>query len=297
VSQTVLVIDSNSAVQAITTLALNQTDCAVETLADGGQALDRIRQLNPSVVLCAKEIAGVDPFELCRRIKSELSHTAFVLLAPAEGVQATNKLAKDAAYDEVIFKPFKSNRLREVVTSLIQRLEVPQTASKTFYLAIEDSLRRRIVERYLARYDCSIIPNATPTPALAGTVVCIAEDPKALPGGFTGKSVVLSDNPKGAGLTIEKLTKLLNPLLPKSLLKEESAQGSHPPAETEASLGSMKSVTDTAQLAAEISARIFSRLLTSSALSSRNWEEAAKIAASEVKSRAAVQPEKKRDRK
>ncbi len=271
-SQTVLVIDSNSAVQAITTLALNQTDCAVETLADGAQAYDRIRQLAPNVVLCAKEIAGVDPFDLCRRVKRELSHTAFILLAPAEGVQATNKLAKEADYDEVIFKPFKSNRLREIVTQLIERLEKPQQSEKSFYLAIADSLRRRIVERYLARFDCTVLPYGGESPALSPAVICVSDTAQAIPAGFSGSTIFLAEGSKT--LTVRRLAEKFSSLTPRS-----PAEAGLPSTGDRRIVGS----NEPAQLAAEISARIFSRLLTAPALASGNWEEVARIAADEAR--------------
>ena len=83
-SRQVLVIDSNSAVQAIALLALKHADCSVKALTDGSKAIEAIHKLKPHLVLCAKEIAGINALELCKQVRRSSPETLFILLAPAE---------------------------------------------------------------------------------------------------------------------------------------------------------------------------------------------------------------------
>lgn len=158
----VLVIDSNSAVQAITALALNQTDCRVEPLTDGTIARQKVKELNPAVILCARDISGLDPFELCRTCKQENEQLAFILLAPSGGAKVTAENAAASGCDEVIYKPFKSNRLREVVQNLLLRQKPASHQQKISFLDIAHPLRSRIIKRYLERCGYQVMELKSP---------------------------------------------------------------------------------------------------------------------------------------
>ena len=272
---TVLVIDSNSAVQAITTLALNQTDCRVETLSDATQAYQKIKSLKPNVVLCAKEIRGIDPYALCQKVKAESSETVFILLAPSEGVKQTAKEAKDAHYDDVIYKPFKSNRLREVVFGLLKESNTATLNDAVFVLKIEDGLRRSILERFLARTKAKVLPTL-PDGTGANTII-ITDEPSYVPPKFAGKVF-------GLGVGVEKGKKIDIPLTDASLIA--ALAGLVQPIEkTETEASALTFVApDAAQLAADLSARIFRRLLISAGFKEGNWEETTQIIEEELNS-------------
>lgn len=136
-ANTVLVIDSNSAVQAMAALALNETDCVVEPITNPQQALAKIQQLKPIIIFCAKDLTGEDPYRLCREAKSINPRAAFVLLAPAEQMAKTKQNAGEAGCDEILFRPFKSNRLRETVQKFLTNFD---PASPSNELSADDRL-------------------------------------------------------------------------------------------------------------------------------------------------------------
>jgi len=80
---TIIVIDPNTAVRAITAAALSQLGADIQALEDGSKALADIRLLKPQIVLCSDDITGENPFSLCQEIKEDplLQGTKFVLLA------------------------------------------------------------------------------------------------------------------------------------------------------------------------------------------------------------------------
>lgn len=299
-SQTVLVIDSNSAVQAITALALNQTDCTVETLADGAQAYQKIQSLKPCVVLCAREIAGVDPFELCRRVKAEQKRTAFVLLAPADGMKNTSEKAKESDFDEVIFKPFKSNRLREVVTELMSRGDSPSAAPRAVLISCDDSLRERSLELLLKKNGVPVLA----APPDAGAAGCVGIIELSSAPNFSAvdceKLYVLA--PEASASEARKrypsaehislplngpaLLTALAELLPEQPALEIPTPAAAPNAGCSSGNGASGSshpaIEGRAELAAALSARIFKRLLSEPATSTGAHEELARIVRDEV---------------
>ncbi|MFN8389064.1 MAG: response regulator [Bdellovibrionota bacterium] len=297
-SQTVLVIDSNAAVQAITALALNQTDCAVETLSDGAQAYARIRALKPTVVLCAKEISGIDPFELCRKVKSELKETAFVMLAPAEAVNATSAKAKEYDYDEVLFKPFKSNRLREVVTGLFERgAEVTPVALPVF-AALGDQLRRKIVARFIAKHggECLMHGDSAsgndPKTFRATLIDSDSQLPEWLDEARAGKVIVLGSKATRTK-RFPQAVELAPPLTGEKLFQ---AFGPLPTAKAAALLAPPPVVDEQekAVIAAQVSAQVFQRLLIAHVSGDYDWDEIAHLVHEEVLRYGAEHSRKKR---
>jgi CheY-like chemotaxis protein len=278
-SKTVLVIDSNSAVLAITSLALSQTQLTVETLADGKGATRRIHELRPSVVLCAKEIKGVDPFELCRTTKAELKDCIFIMLAPADAVETTATKAKEYLYDEVLFKPFKSNRLREVVTGLLERMSAAGPQTEAVFLAVRDSLRSKIIQRLLNKHGTPTVSTENSAEqALPEHFAALIIEPGAeLPAWWSNSqtahifgvgvdSALKSRFPMIQELSLPLRAETLNAQLGRLFRQAVEL----PAAESQAA-------EDYAAYAAHISAAIFQRLLTSEALRAKNWDQTADV--------------------
>src|SRR5437016_3927986 len=68
---TVLVVDHDEAVTAFYTVFLRDEGYAVKIARDGPSAMLSIAETLPDVVLLDAMVAGVDGFEICRRLKSE----------------------------------------------------------------------------------------------------------------------------------------------------------------------------------------------------------------------------------
>ena len=282
---TILVIDSNAAVQAITALALSETGCAIEQLTEGAHAIERISKLRPTVVLIAKELTGVDPMQVPERMRPLSPETRYILLAPADGSTALEARATQAGFSEVLFKPFKSNRLREVVNRLLApTLELAPTAGAdraSIFLDIADKFLISLFQRLFSRTDADILLDPSVDRPVTVTVTHY-NDSTAPTEPLPGRHLVLctADKRDAAQLAFPHAVLLTLPFGTKEL--QRAVEGvltfSLPPARSESQPPSADIASGHAQLAARISAAIFEQLLLEPALREHDWDGAASLA-------------------
>src|SRR5258708_20005016 len=84
---------------------------AVETVGDGQDALAKLGQSTPDVVLASVSLPGITGYELCERIKQSerFGHIPVMLLAGLHE-PFDEAAARRAGADDVVTKPFKSIR-------------------------------------------------------------------------------------------------------------------------------------------------------------------------------------------
>lgn len=116
-----LVADDSANIQKIVGLAFSDEDAMVESVSDGGIALDIVRDFRPDVVLVDVFMPGCSGYEICARIKEdpELADTAVVLLTgtlePFDESEATR-----AKCNGVLTKPFDISDLLQTVYALAE---------------------------------------------------------------------------------------------------------------------------------------------------------------------------------
>ena len=290
--KTVLLIDTNSAVQAITSLALNRIGVTVEQLTDPSAAGARIRDLRPHLVLCASDMKGLDAYELCRQLKSDkaLRRIPFVLLA---GGEQGEDAGDQAIVDATIFKPFKSEQLRQTVQNLLTSTAQELDESDSVAIFIEDGLTRGLIEHYISKHstDMSVFHSVEEFKKIAekthfpltiidwdgktpldwfesdkmGTLIIVSYDEKVKDHEDLPLDLRVIVRP----LSIEKLDRGLQNFLPEP---PPDVDGDTPPLE----------VNEQALLAAKISVAVYQRLLTQDALKNRSWDEASTAVGAEA---------------
>lgn len=282
--KTVLLIDTNTAVQAITSLALNRIGVHVEQVTDASAAAARIRDLRPHLVLCASDMKGIDAYELCTDIKADktLRRIPFVLLEGGEH-SATDEQAK--IVDAVISKPFKSEQLRLTVQELLAESSQELNETDVVALLIEDSLSRAIIRRYINQHSTDVVVFSSVDEFVSA---CDKDRYPLTVIDWNGKSSLSWFNPQSMGTLVvvsyderikdhaELPPDVRIVLRPMSYSKlDRGFQGflPPPPDQGEEDLPPLES-NEQALLAAKISVAVFQRLLVQDALRNRSWEEA-----------------------
>jgi CheY-like chemotaxis protein len=113
----ILVVERNPVVQRLERYFLEQAGYAVEFAADGKFALDRARELRPSIVVTEILVPLVDGLSLCRTLKSDpLTAHARVLIF--SHLHAEDR-AREVGADAFLLKPLSEELLIETVEKLI----------------------------------------------------------------------------------------------------------------------------------------------------------------------------------
>jgi CheY-like chemotaxis protein len=118
-TKTILVADDSKTIQQVVSLTFRATDFKVVTASDGDEALRRIADARPDLVLADVAMPGKNGYELCGQIKNGAgtSHIPVLLLAGSfEPID--DRRAQDARADGHIKKPFDSQSLIDRVKSL-----------------------------------------------------------------------------------------------------------------------------------------------------------------------------------
>ena len=106
-----LLADDSIAIQKVIDLTFTDEGMEVTTVGDGQDALEKLNQFKPDVVLADVFMPGVDGYELCKFIKqSERFADVPVMLLIGTFEPFDEAEAKLAGADDVVTKPFQSIR-------------------------------------------------------------------------------------------------------------------------------------------------------------------------------------------
>jgi len=136
--RTILLADDSVTIRKIVELTFGDTDIRVESVASGREALERLIDLRPDLVLADVVMPGPSGYEVCRAIKASDRPVPVLLLAgtfePFDAEQA-----RDCGSDGHLTKPFDSRLLVERVEQLLAR-GIADRASGELASAADDDL-------------------------------------------------------------------------------------------------------------------------------------------------------------
>jgi len=137
--RTILLADDSVTVRKIVELTFSDTDIRVCAVASGQEALDRIGDVGPDLVLADVVMPGLSGYELCRAIKSSDRPVPVLLLAgtfePFDAEQA-----RACGSDGHLTKPFDSRHLVSRVEQLLAHPEPQAVRSETAAHAPDEEL-------------------------------------------------------------------------------------------------------------------------------------------------------------
>lgn len=122
-SKKILVVDDNREIVNFIVDALNQmsSNFVIETAFDGYEALMKLGDFKPDLLILDIKMPKIDGFEVCKRIKSSSSLTntsIFVISAYIDEI-GVEKI-KDAGADDYLAKPVKLPDLEKKIQKLLK---------------------------------------------------------------------------------------------------------------------------------------------------------------------------------
>lgn len=126
--ETILVVDDERNIIELARLYLENEGYRVESASDGGVALDKVRTLNPALVILDLMLPVIDGWEVCRRLHAECDIPILMLTARSDDVDKIVGLELGA--DDYLTKPFNPRELVARVKAILRRRERGTTTSK-----------------------------------------------------------------------------------------------------------------------------------------------------------------------
>jgi len=147
----VLVVDDDRNLRKIIATNLELAGFAVETAADGREALENVERFLPDVVLLDLMMPHMDGYEVARHLRGHQNPSIAnvpIIILTAKSETEDKLRGFEAGADDYITKPFGPQELLARVRAKIRRVEADSSLSPLTRLpgnlAIESELRRRL---------------------------------------------------------------------------------------------------------------------------------------------------------
>jgi DNA-binding response OmpR family regulator len=116
---TVLIVDDEKNIVQLTRMYLTKEGYTVEVAYDGKEALDKARQIKPSLIILDLMLPGLDGLEVCKQLRRESDVPIIMLTARTDDVDRIVGLELGA--DDYVCKPFNPRELVARVKAVLRR--------------------------------------------------------------------------------------------------------------------------------------------------------------------------------
>jgi pilus assembly protein CpaE len=131
----ILAIDDDRIIRTIVEKSLTALGYQVVTVASGEEGLQKIKAIQPDLVITDKMMPGINGYEVTRRLRLEPEYAHLPILVLTSESELSDKLdAFEAGADDYLSKPFEAAELAARIHSLLRRAEA-------FHAAQEDKLQ------------------------------------------------------------------------------------------------------------------------------------------------------------
>jgi len=121
----ILVVDDDAPIRRMLDRTLTAEGYAVETAADGGQALAAVERSTPDLLVLDVAMPGVDGLAVSRRLRAKGLAVPVLLLTAGDSV-SDRVAGLDAGADDYLVKPFATEELLARVRALLRRGKAPE---------------------------------------------------------------------------------------------------------------------------------------------------------------------------
>ena len=143
--ETILVVDDEQNIIELARLYLEQEGFRVESANTGKAALDKVKAIDPALMVLDLMLPEIDGFEVCRRIRATSNLPIIMLTARDEDIDKIVGLEIGA--DDYMTKPFNPRELVARVKAILRRSEHAATPGKAIRLGdlSIDAARREVL--------------------------------------------------------------------------------------------------------------------------------------------------------
>jgi two-component system KDP operon response regulator KdpE len=120
----ILVVDDEPQIRRIMRTALTGAGYEIEDAKTGEEALQRLREFRPDLILLDINLPGMGGLAACRSIRAD-SNVAIIMLT-VHNTEAAKIEALDAGADDFVTKPFSTPELLARIRAALRRLPVTQ---------------------------------------------------------------------------------------------------------------------------------------------------------------------------
>jgi DNA-binding response OmpR family regulator len=134
-SEKILVVEDEPALQETLAYNLEKQGYQVETIGDGRAAIDLAREFKPDLILLDIMLPGMDGFEVCKTLRREMNVPVLMLTARDDEIDRVVGLEVGA--DDYLTKPFSMRELMARVKAQLRRSSVIREELQKIKIAVD----------------------------------------------------------------------------------------------------------------------------------------------------------------
>lgn len=135
VNSRILIVEDDKKIVAVLRLYLEQEGYEIDIAYDGSNAIKKMREKEPSLVILDLMLPQVSGFEVCRTLRNESD--AYIVMLTAKSTEQDKLRGLDLGADDYITKPFSPRELVARVRAVLRRQRTEPT-SKVPEIRVED---------------------------------------------------------------------------------------------------------------------------------------------------------------
>lgn len=117
-----LLVEDEGDLAEMVKLRLEAAGFEVVTALDGQDGLDKVRKLNPDLIILDLMLPKIDGYKVCRMLKYDEKYKSIpIIIFTARTQDADKKLGEEVGADAYIIKPFEPQLLMDKVKELLTR--------------------------------------------------------------------------------------------------------------------------------------------------------------------------------
>jgi len=118
-----LIVDDSVTIQKIVAMAFENENMIVQGASNGKEALEKLKDFHPDIIITDVDMPGIDGFEVSRKIREQEAFKSIpILLLTSDFEEFNETLFKRSLASDHISKPFKSEKIVEKVHELLNSL-------------------------------------------------------------------------------------------------------------------------------------------------------------------------------
>lgn len=124
----VLIVEDDDQLAALLTEYLQMHDFEVMRIGSGGEAQDKIEEIQPDLVILDLMLPGMDGLDICRQVRA--SFTGAILMLTASQSESDHVAGLELGADDFVTKPVEPRVLLARIRSQLRRMQGAQSSSK-----------------------------------------------------------------------------------------------------------------------------------------------------------------------
>lgn len=116
----ILVVDDDPYIQRSLSFVLRKERFDVEVASNGEEALNKVRELKPKIIMLDLMMPKLNGFATCRAIKSDSgAKGSYIIILTAKGQEVDKETGMRAGANEFMTKPFSPREIVAKVRSIL----------------------------------------------------------------------------------------------------------------------------------------------------------------------------------